>query len=539
MGLEQKSVAEIVQDAVKGTYNVPEFQRGFVWRSDQVRDLLDSLYRDYPVGAMLVWDASEYEIARNAAGAKTAQWIVDGQQRATALCVAFGQKPYWWPDHASWNETLEKVDVLVNLDAGDGSVEFALTNPVRRRDPNWFSVRRAVRCETDDQLADLQETVAKERGVEPGSPRYTQTFSLVSRLNRIRGRIIPVITMRHELEDVAEIFGRVNQAGTRVTEADVTVALVAAANRGWVHDHFLPYTMSLADDGYDLDPGVFIRTITGIARGTARLKDVGSQFWKTEVAQVWPRVETAINHTVHLLQDRGVLSTDLLPSRNSLIPLFVFQERFGSQAHFDRAFRWFLLANADGRYSGSSATTLSQDLATIHTAATPDTALDELMSRLRVSATFEPTRFLEDYSRDRFGRLLLYLLLFKEGATDWVSKARIGFDTTSTTLNRGFLPEWHHIFPRAVLRSADRSPSDTDILANITVLNEATNRIKFRAKTPAKYIEEFKIAADELARHVVPADPTPSAQAYDDFIVQRAQRLSDAANAYFTKLAKQ
>ena len=93
MGLEQRSIEEIVADAVKGSFNIPEFQRGFVWRSDQIRDLLDSLYRDYPVGAMLIWDASAYDIPRTAEGAQTSQWIVDGQQRTTALCIAFGQKP--------------------------------------------------------------------------------------------------------------------------------------------------------------------------------------------------------------------------------------------------------------------------------------------------------------------------------------------------------------------------------------------------------------------------------------------------------------
>ena len=69
MGLEQKTIEEVVTGALKGAFNIPEFQRGFVWRSDQVRDLIESLHRDYPVGAMLVWDASDYDIPRGAEGA--------------------------------------------------------------------------------------------------------------------------------------------------------------------------------------------------------------------------------------------------------------------------------------------------------------------------------------------------------------------------------------------------------------------------------------------------------------------------------------
>jgi hypothetical protein len=238
MGLEQLTIRELVDAAVRGAYNIPEFQRGFVWRSEQVRDLVDSLYRDYPVGSMLAWDAADYDVPRIAHGAQTALWIIDGQQRTTALCVACGSKPYWWPDADSWNELVEKRDVLANL-AADGSVEFALTNPVRRKDPNWVSVRRALRCTNEDEVTALGLAVANERGLPPADPAYARTLSIVRQLWSINNRMLPVVTMQLELEDVAEVFARVNQAGTRVTDADVTVALVAAANPHWIHDEFL------------------------------------------------------------------------------------------------------------------------------------------------------------------------------------------------------------------------------------------------------------------------------------------------------------
>ena len=230
--------------------------------------------------------------------------------------------------------------------------------------------------------------------------------------------------MQHDLEDVAEIFARLNQGGTRVTEADVTVALVAAANPGWVSEEFLTYAHDLEESGYDLEPGIFIRTITGIVHGTARLKDVPLDFWRPDVTANWGRVKATMNQTLQLMKDRGVLSSQILPSRNSLIPLFAIQDRFGTSMSFDPVFRWFLLANADGRYSGSATTSLTQDLNAIYNAPTVAVALDRLMGELRISDYFAPERFLEDYSRDRFGRLLVYLLIFDNAATDWVSKVR-------------------------------------------------------------------------------------------------------------------
>lgn len=538
MGLEQKNVDEVVNDAVKGAFNIPEFQRGFVWRPDQVRDLLESLYRDYPVGSMLVWDASDYASPRSAEGAQTNKWIVDGQQRTTALCVAFGSKPYWWPSAASWNDLVEKVDVLVNLEMNDGQPEFALANPIRLRNVNWISVRRILRCKSEDDIDNLVSAIADERGLTPRTGADNLNNRMIRRLWNIRGRLIPLVSIQHEIEDVAEIFARLNQAGTRVTEADVIVALVAASNSDWVREDFLSYANDLKDSGFDLDPGVYIRTITGISRGTARLKDVSKDFWRDDVRIVWKQVKASINQVLRLLQDRGVLSAEILPSRNSLIPLFTFHARFGNEPSFDRAFAWFLLANADGRYSGSSSTTLSQDLATIHNASGGLAALDELASRLRVTSDFKADRFLEDYSRDRFGRLLLYLLIFDREATDWISKVRIGFDKGATSLNEGFLPEWHHIFPRAVLKKAGYDENLGNYLANITVLNEATNRNKIRAKTPELYVQQYDIGNDSLERHLIPHEAPLAVGAYDDFVISRAEQLADAATAYFRRLSR-
>lgn len=537
MGLEQKSVSEIVEAAVKGAFNIPEFQRGFVWRADQVRDLIESLHRDFPVGSMLVWDSSAYDIPRGATGAQTLQWVVDGQQRTTALCIAFNQKPYWWPDKTSWDKLVERVDVYANVGSPSEPLEFALTNPVRRKDPHWFSVRRALRCQDAQEAATLGVQVAGECGVGAGTPEFTRLLGTISGLWAIRARVVPLISVQHDVEDVAEIFARLNQAGTRVTEADVTVALVAASNPSWVRDEFLSYSSDLADSGYDLEPGVYIRTLTGVAEGTARLKDIKSSFWRDDVPSHWPKIEASVTRTVRLLKDRGVLSAQILPSRNSLIPLFAFQAKYPDRVPFERAFRWLLMANADGRYSGSSTTTLSQDLATIRDAAGPGEALEQLTARLRVPQTIGPDRFLEDYRRSRFGRLLLYLMLFDRSATDWVSKVKIGYEKGGGALNEGFLPEWHHIFPRAVLRKNEVSEDDANFLANITVLNEATNRNKLKAKPPARYVADFSISDEDLRRHVIPTDASLEVAGYSDFVLRRAQLLADAANEYLDRLS--
>ena len=61
-----KTAREIVDDAIFGRFDIPEFQRGFVWSPEKVKSLLDSLCRDYPLGSILLWQSPEYTSARGA-----------------------------------------------------------------------------------------------------------------------------------------------------------------------------------------------------------------------------------------------------------------------------------------------------------------------------------------------------------------------------------------------------------------------------------------------------------------------------------------
>jgi len=557
MALEQLKVREIVKQAVSKNVDIPEFQREFVWDPDQVKLLAESLYRDYPVGSLLLWDSAGYQEAKTAQGTQASLWIVDGQQRTTALCLLFGQKPYWWNEAENWNEALRRYDVMVNVDPdlGDDQLEFALPNPVRLRDPHWIRLRRVVASENVEVLTSLASEVVEK--VAPDPSRRIEVFAKVharlQRLWQIRERDIPVVKISHEIEDVAEIFARLNQAGTRVKEADVILALAAVRNPGWVREQYLPFRSDLEERGWDLDAGIFVRAMAGIGAGRARLIEVPKNFWNQEkLPDVWERTKDVITDCLKRLAEYGVLSASILPSSNTLIPLFVLHHRWSSQPGyvFGRAFRWFLLANRDGRYSGSAVTALNEDVRTIIDADSFADALATLGKRLRVSEKIDPEEFLERYDRagNRFLRLMVYLLMFRGGARDWVDGTVIGYDKTGSPVTTGYEPEWHHIYPRAVLRRAKVHESDIHALANITVLNADTNRKALGHKPPWRYIREFGITGAALRQHGVP-EGFPgcedsdarlieqwSVQRYHDFLLERAQFLSEKASSFLREL---
>jgi len=533
VGWQTETVGKIVDHALIGRYDIPEFQRGFVWKPDQLRSLLSSLYRDYPIGAMLVWEPiHEYNYPRSAQGLRNPDWIVDGQQRITALCLAFGKKPYWWADAESWNRETEKFDILLDLESMRSTPQFHLPTKAKRADARYLSIRDALQCAEDrNALTRLADEICNSSATDPGL-----VWSTLTNIIALSTRPIPIVSVQHSIEDVAEIFSKVNQAGTRVKEADVTLALLAAYNASWIRKEFLPFSRGLSELGFDLDSGILIKTISGIEHGTARVGEVPQEWWKQEITQPWTRAKRAISGVLKYLASRGLLSGRLIPSHNSLIPLFALAGKHPSTINLDRAFRWFLLANAEGRYSGAPNEILTKDLRTIHLASDAVAALTSLEEDLPSFEEISPERFLESYRGNTFGKLLLSLILFDGEASDWLDGNRIGYSIDDNMLLEGFLPDWHHIYPENVLKKVRLQKAKMDALANITILNKPSNRHKIRSTPPEIYSIQFNIGSSQLKSHFVPSDIELTIENYDRFIAERAELLADAANCYFKRL---
>ena len=120
-------------------WSIPEFQRGFVWKSTQVRDLAESLWYDYPIGSLLVWNSRGPTEEQQAHDAQRPNlWVVDGQQRSAALCILFGRKPYWWPSVDEWNNTLKRFDIRFDVNAKEPPFFWVANAAIRRATGNRY-----------------------------------------------------------------------------------------------------------------------------------------------------------------------------------------------------------------------------------------------------------------------------------------------------------------------------------------------------------------------------------------------------------------
>ncbi len=99
MAKAEATVEELVGMIERGELRLPEMQRRFVWRSTRVRDLLDSLYRGYPSGGILLWDADEavplqeFAIEQQRNPYQSTRLLLDGQQRLTSLSAVIRGTP--------------------------------------------------------------------------------------------------------------------------------------------------------------------------------------------------------------------------------------------------------------------------------------------------------------------------------------------------------------------------------------------------------------------------------------------------------------
>nr|WP_206378153.1 DUF262 domain-containing protein [Sneathiella limimaris] len=81
-------ISTILDHLDSGHMALPEFQRGYVWNKDQVRGLMDSLYRRHPIGGLLVWVTKSETASHRGDGplaAGVVKLLLDGQQRITTL----------------------------------------------------------------------------------------------------------------------------------------------------------------------------------------------------------------------------------------------------------------------------------------------------------------------------------------------------------------------------------------------------------------------------------------------------------------------
>ena len=567
MAKAEATVEELVSKIERGELRLPEMQRRYVWRSSRVRDLLDSLYRGYPSGAILIWETDEvvpqqpFAVEQQSNPYAKTQLLLDGQQRLTSLSAVIRGKPIHVNGRVRPIEllfNLEHPDALPfvtevddnNIDApeySDDGEEWtdeeadATEDELQKRFDKMTFVVSTRKLEQLPQWVKVSEVFAgthdnnyflKRAGVtsldDPRAERYTQRLN---RLKEIRKYIYRMDVLERSLsyDEVTEIFVRVNSLGAKLRSSDLALAQITAKWRGSLNV-FQAFQADCGKDGFDLDLGLHLKNLVAHATGQSRFLTV-SNLTLDALKSGWDDgcrgMEFAINF---LRSNTGITSPALLASPFLLISLGFYGAHRNYAIASDDArglARWVLLTNAKGRYSrGSSETLLDQDLKTIRDGGTHAELLDRL--RTQVGRLDIAPEELEGRSQRSSLFKTMFLAFQKADARDWHSNLAIALSHVGSAHQLQF----HHIFPKALLKKSGFHTREIDDIANLAFIGGKANR-KISDKSPAIYIPELIATNSEQAftSQCIPTNPallTP--EHYRAFLADRRRLIVERLN---------
>ncbi len=511
-----------------GSIALPEFQRGYVWNRDQVRGLMQSLYRGHPVGSLLVWETPTE--GANARGDQDlhpgfVRLLLDGQQRVTSLYgLVRGEAPPFFEGN----------------DRAFSDLRFHLSEEV-------FSFYQPLKMKDDPLWIDVTELLQKGAGVVLhrflGKPEYSERIDeFLTRLNQIDQiknvelHIEEVTGKDKSIDVVVDIFNRVNSGGTKLSKGDLALAKICAE---WseARQSLNKELHRWSSAGYEFKLELLLRSVTTTLTGEAMFSVLDG----VESKDFQEGLKTTVKHIdklLNLIGSRLGLDHDRVLGGRYALPLMsrYLENRGGSITdpnERDKLLYWYVHSFLWGRYAGSTETVLNQDLDAIEDI---EHGIDKLIANLRQDRGelfLGPQDFL-GWSRSARFYPLLYMLTRAWGALDWES----GVELKGHLLGNFSNLELHHIFPKARLYEAGFERPQVNALANFTFLTKETN-LKVLDKEPITYLTAYANKDPELiTSHWIPLEPELwRIDRYEDFLTARRELLANAANDFLETLS--
>jgi hypothetical protein len=548
-------VGKLVNMIQDGELRLPEMQRGYVWPATRVRDLLDSLYRGYPSGAILVWQTDrelpsrDLAVAQGSSPFKGHKLLLDGQQRLTSLSAILRGTPIVVRNRK------KPIEILFNLDHPEGppvevsEVEenptkdedndidhvegeqniqerlkqrtFVVASNALKNDPRWVRVSDVFKGETSD--AEILKRVVTSWD-DPLFSTYSKRLQAVRKIRDYQ-YVMHVLDKSLSYEEVAEIFVRVNSLGIKLRGSDLALAQITSR---WQNSLklFEEFQEECAASGFLLDLGLIIRAIVVFATNQSRFRTVNT----APIAALqdgWETAKAGLRYSINFLRaNAGVENESLLSS-----PLFVITlAYYGMRRNYhltpedaSKIRKWITIASARGHYSGSSETTLDSDLHTIDKGDDLVGALEFELGRLHI----EPADFVGRGQRSPLFALA-YLALKARGAKDWRSQLALSL----THQGRFHYIQYHHIFPRTLLKKEGYDKAAINEIGNMAFISGGTNQ-SLSATAPEHYLAKVltEHGPEVLEAHCIPLSPSLwTLDSFPRFLEYRREALAQAIN---------
>ena len=572
----------LLEDVGKGKIQLPDFQRGWVWDDDRIKDLLVSISRGFPIGAVMTLSAGGevrfptrlIEGVTTNGNSRNEQYLLDGRQRLTSLYQALSyQGPVETRNRPGGNWVIKRwyyIDIQNALDPLSDRSDIVVSVPEDRVVRSNFG--RDVELDLSSPALEFHHHMLPTEkimnsidwmlkylahwqgcgGHPQGDPIafFTQFNSTV--LDNFTDYQLPVINLGHETskEAVCTVFEKVNTGGVTLNVFELVTASFAADSFS-LRDDWAVRSRRLHSEFGALQ-GVggdqFLQAVTLVATQARRKKAISNKGLSNQTPgidcrrasildlklseyQSWAdRVEAGFRDAAKCLRSQFVFTRYNVPYNTQLVPLAALYVELGKELvpanAQDKLNRWFWCGIFSEAYGGGVETQFARDLEQVANHIRGGSE-PELVSQ----ASFVPERLLSLRTRNSSAYKGLYALQMKSNAADWRSAKPLTF----ATINDENI-DIHHIFPVAWCRRADPEvPGHLyDSVINKTPIDALTNRI-IGGKAPSLYLPRLRQDIDAEKLHGILKshwiDPKLlERDLFGDCFVERGQEMLDLIN---------
>jgi len=531
-------ISELLDDIRKQDLVLPEFQREYVWKRDQAKQLMVSLLKGYPVGGLLFWKTDEppelkkIDALPEKIGMVTV--ILDGQQRLTTLFLLIeGEVP---PYYTEKDIQTDPRELYFNLDSGD----FQYYQASRMRgNPVWWKVTDCFE-RTDINVFEIAKETAQ---AEQDPFEIAQIYNTnLNRLRNIQNIDLPVQTVPSSapLVESIDIFDRVNSQGTKLSDADLALTHITAK---WAQARRIlkDKIIELEDCNFYFDLSFLTRSLVGVVAKRGLYETIHDRP-KDELVKGWKSLSGILDYLVRVLPEHAHVHSNWdLNTSNVFVPLIVFLSlnsgKFSNEATIRRAVHWLYAAHTRARYTAQTNQRLEHDISLVVRETSPWDAL--------LNAIIDQRGRIETKASDLEGRItqhplyrMTFILAKAHGAVDWFNGAPIA----SPYPKSGWIQS-HHIFPTSLLYN---NGFDSENHLHKKIVNEIANRAFITASTnlalsnkcPEEYLPQVEDRfPGALVKQFIPMEPNLwKVDNYTDFLQARRELIALKLNEYMRSL---
>jgi hypothetical protein len=517
----------LMNDIENGRVRLPPFQREFVWSPSKVVDLMDSIYKGFPIGSFFYWKADRKYVTlfRNIeslslpapAPDQELYFILDGQQRLTSIWATFRGSVIDNKDYAA-----------ICFDLGAGS-EYEKNDLEARRQIRVFKEADADNINLVSLRDILSDDVRTYDSIRDHlSQEDRQTLSKArERFRTYPFSVIKVFNL--ELEDAVEVFQRINQGGKRLTRFELVAANCWSQSFDLAKSvrEFNDRVKTRTDFG-TVEPITFVQAMSLVEFGQCKTEHE-LRLRSDKVKEVWPRISNAVGHALDWICDNyGVIRRDMLPYDAMLAVLACYFVEHGTNVPVDHKLwldRWFWRSAFSERYAKSQTTQMANDAKAIHELINGKIELPNYPLTITKNSIREMK-----ITRASGARNAILCLLAHAKPKHFVTGNEISL--TKNHFSDIKDPNAHHIFPKNFLRKHLKRPvEEVHLLPNFCFIPADLNK-KIRDRAPSIYFAELRQSSTSnstftsaLHSHLIPngSDSPRWSDDYDEFIQQRTE----------------